>query len=258
MIDKIRLDGRTAVVTGGNSGIGLGIAQALAEAGAQVIVAGRREDANAAAVETITKAGGKAIAMRYDGAKEADADTLVTLAIKRFGGLDICVANAGGTVGGTAPLAQMTTEMWRGTVSLNLDAVFFLYRAAVRAMIAAGKGGSLIGISSVGSVRATPSLHYAAAKGGMNAMTMNLSVQLAKYAIRVNAILPGMIWTPALQEFLTTDSAREASAKRIPLLRIGEPEDVAGLALFLASDMSAYITGQEIVVDGAMTQMMPL
>jgi NAD(P)-dependent dehydrogenase (short-subunit alcohol dehydrogenase family) len=247
------LSGRVAIVTGGNSGIGRAIALALAGAGAKVAVAGRNLGASEAVVKEIADGGGEALAFAYDGQREEDAESLTQGVIDRLGDPDICVANAGGTVGGSKPLIEMTTDMWRSTIALNLDAPFYLYRAVVRRLVEVGKPGSLVGISSVASIRGVPSLHYSAAKGGLNAMTTSLSVQLGKYGIRVNAILPGPIETPSFQQGVS-DSMREGMIKHVPLGRIGEPEEVAGLALFLASDAASYVTGQLIVVDGGMVQ----
>ena len=247
------LAGKTALVTGANSGIGKASALRLAEAGANVVLAGRNEDAINAVVEEIFAAGGAASPCRYDAMNSADADSTISTVIDQFGALDICVANAGGTVGGSAPLPAMTDEMWRGTMSLNADAVFFLFRAAAREMGKAGTGGSLVAISSIASIRAVPSLHYAAAKGAVNAMTVNLSVQLGPKGVRVNAILPGPIETPPLKAFLSTDERREDMKKRIPLDKIGQPEQVADLVCFLASDQADFINGQLIAIDGGMS-----
>lgn len=250
---RFDLIGRTAIVTGGNSGIGLGIARALAGAGAKVVVAGRRDQENRAAVERIAADGGQAIAIRCDVGDEADVEALIADSDDRLGPPDIVVSNAGGTGGGTAPLTEMDTALWRNAMALNLDGPFFLYRAAARRMIAAGRGGSLIGISSVASIRAAPSLHYAAAKGALNAMTMNLAAQLGRHSIRVNAILPGMIETPATDTILSSEKMKAGVLRRIPLGRIGTPEDIASLACYLASDGAGFVTGQCFVVDGGMT-----
>lgn len=247
------LAGRIALITGANSGIGKASALQLAAAGAKVMLAGRNKEATNAVVEEILVAGGVAASCHYDAMSSSDADTAVAATMNEFGRLDICVANAGGTVGGSAPLTEMTDEMWRGTMELNADAVFFLFRSAAREMKRTGTGGSLIAISSVASIRAVPSAHYAAAKGAVNALTINLSVQLGPSGIRVNAILPGPIETPPLKAFLSTDEQRQTVTKRIPLGMIGQPEQVAELVCFLASDRSDMINGQMVAIDGGMS-----
>jgi len=247
------LSGRVVIVTGGNSGIGLEITRALAHAGASVVIAGRREAANDSAAAVVRAAGVAALTVQCDVALEQDVIALVARAISHFGRLDACVASAGGTGGGTAPLIEMDTMMWRRALALNLDGVFYLYREAAKYMIRAGTGGSLIAISSVASIRAAPSVHYAAAKGAVNAMTICLAAQLGPHRIRVNAILPGMIETPATDAILSSEKARAGVLRRIPLGRVGLPADVAGLACYLASDRAAFITGQHFVVDGGMT-----
>jgi NAD(P)-dependent dehydrogenase (short-subunit alcohol dehydrogenase family) len=247
------LGGRVAIVTGGNSGIGLEIARTMARAGASVVIASRRQADNDAALDAIRAAGGLAHAIQCDASQEADVVALVEQSIGRFGRLDVCVASAGGIGGGTASLIEMDTETWRRTLALNLDGVFYLYREAAKQMIRSGNGGSLIGISSVSSIRASASVHYAAAKGGVNAMTTNLAAQLGPHRIRVNAILPGMVQTPATDHILSSDKARANVLKRVPIGRVGLPADIASLACFLASDDASFITAQQFVVDGGMT-----
>ncbi len=253
MDERNELVGRVAVVTGGNSGIGLGVAQALAARGASVVVAGRTATANDQAVATIAAAGGRAIGMACDVAQEVQVVALVQQAVEVYGRIDIAVASAGGIGAGTAPLVQMDSAMWRSVLGLNLDSVFFLYREAARQMIAQGGGGSLIGISSVAAVRAMNSIHYAAAKGGVNALTTTLAGQLGPKGIRVNVILPGMIETPATAHVLTSEEAKAGFMRRIPLGRVGQPHDIAQLVCYLASERSSFITGQQFIVDGGMT-----
>jgi hypothetical protein len=241
------------IVTGGNSGIGLEIARTLAHAGASIVIAGRREAANDAAAAAVMAAGSAALTVRCDVSQEPDVIALVEQAISHFGRLDACVASAGGTGGGTAPLIEMDTNMWRRALALNLDGVFYLYREAAKYMVRAGTGGSLVAISSVASIRAAASVHYAAAKGAVNAMTTCLAAQLGPQRIRVNAILPGMIETPSTDAILSSEKARAGILRRIPMGRVGLPADVAGLACYLASDSAAFITGQYFIVDGGMT-----
>jgi NAD(P)-dependent dehydrogenase (short-subunit alcohol dehydrogenase family) len=256
----MRLDGRVAIVTGGNSGIGRGVAEAMAAAGAGVVVAGRDKTRNAEVVEAITSAGGKAVAISGDMTREADVKRLVPKALDTFGRLDVCVANAGGTADvGTAPLAEFGTDMWRSVMALNLDAAFYLYRDAVRHMLEAGHGGSLIGMSSVASIRSVgPAPHYSAAKAGLNQLSTVLAEQLGPHGIRINTIVPGFVKsnTPTNIAIRSDPKLYEGMMKRVPMRRMGEPADVAALAVFLASDLSSFITGQSIVIDGGQTTRM--
>lgn len=248
----IRLDGRVALVTGGNSGIGLGIARAFALAGAQVLIGGRNEDRTARVVEELTAAGGKVAGFGCDVSNEHDVAAFVEHAAGLHGRIDVCVANAGGVESGMSSIENMSTEEWRASIGLNLDGVFFLYRAALRHMIPA-RSGSLIAVSSVAAIRTSGVAHYAAAKGGVNALTMNLSDKLGPHGIRINAIMPGFVRTPASERALANERFVSGLLRRIPVGRVGDPRDIAALALFLASDNAGFITGQSFVVDGGMT-----
>jgi NAD(P)-dependent dehydrogenase (short-subunit alcohol dehydrogenase family) len=250
------LAGRVAIVTGANSGIGYGIAKAFAREGAKVVVAGRTEERNNVVVEEIRSAGGEAIAVKADVMREEDVVALVERTVEVFGRLDICVANSGGTESGVTDIENMDTKMWRDVVCLNLDSVFVLYREAIRKMIPAGSG-VLIGVSSVASIRSTGSaFHYSAAKAGVNALSMYLAEHLGPKGIRINTIIPGFIETAATAPMLANEIARRGVEKRIPLRRIGQPDEVGELAVFLASDRSSFITGQQFVIDGGQTQRM--
>ena len=247
-----QLEGKVAIVTGANTGIGRAIAERFAAEGARLVVAGRNDAAVAEAAKAISNAGGAAEACHYDAFSEGDADGVVQFALRTWSRLDICVPNAGGTFG-TAPLQDLATDAWRRTMVLNADAVFYLLRAASRAMIPQ-KSGAIVAISSIASIRASASLHYAASKGAVNAMVMNLSVPLAREGIRINAILPGPTDTRAMRQFMNTPEREQAVAKSIPRGRIGLADEIAALALFLASDEASFVTGQLITADGGVTQ----
>ena len=252
------LNRKVAIVTGANSGIGRGIAEALAAEGTRVVVAGRTADRNDSVAETIRAAGGTALSVTGDMTQETDIIELVDRTLEEFGQIDICVANAGGieTVG-AAPIDKMDTHMWRYVLALNLDAAFYLYREALRHMIPASNGGSLISVSSVGSIRnVSPSFHYASAKAGLNGLTMALADYLGPLNIRINAILPGFVDSAATAAMLGNPAVRDGIIKRIPLRKIGSPEDVGELAVFLAGDRASYITGQTFVIDGGQSTLM--
>jgi NAD(P)-dependent dehydrogenase (short-subunit alcohol dehydrogenase family) len=244
--------GRVAIVTGANSGIGRGIAEAFAGAGAKVVVSGRTEDRNHAVVDAIRSAGGDAIAVRADVTSEEDNVALVARTLDTFGRCDICVANSGGTADVVdADIVDMDLETWRYVLSLNLDAVFVLYREVLRSMIPAGRGGTLISVSSVGSIRSTGrAFHYAAAKAGVNALTMSLAEYLGPHGIRINTIIPGFIESAQTAPILAAPNVRAGIEQRIPLRRVGVSAEVGDLAVFLASSQSSFITGTNFVIDG--------
>jgi NAD(P)-dependent dehydrogenase (short-subunit alcohol dehydrogenase family) len=246
------LAGRVAIVTGANSGIGRGIAEAFARAGAKVVVSGRTEDRNHSVADAIRSAGGEAIAVRADVTREDDNVALVARTLDAYGRLDICVTNSGGTADVVdADIVDMDLETWRYVLSLNLDAVFVLYREALRSMIPAGRGGALISVSSVGSIRSTGrAFHYAAAKAGVNALTMSLAEYLGPLGIRINTIIPGFIESAQTAPILAAPTVRAGIEQRIPLRRIGVSAEVGDLAVFLASSQSSFITGANFVIDG--------
>lgn len=250
------LIGRVAIVTGANSGIGRGIAHALANEGARVVVAGRTSERNEAVAQAISSAGGEALAVTADVTREEDVIALVEQTMQTYGRLDICVANSGGTEAGVSAVEDMDLQMWRDVVSLNLESVFVLYREAIRRMIPAGSG-VLIGVSSASAIRSTGSaFHYSAAKAGVNALTMSLAEHLGPKGIRINTIVPGFIEAASTAPFLANKAFRRGIEQRIPLRRVGQPDDVGELAVFLASDRSSFITGQHFVIDGGQTQRM--
>jgi 2-deoxy-D-gluconate 3-dehydrogenase len=243
------LAGRVAVVTGGNQGIGFGIAIGLAKAGATVVVAGRRADANAAAVERIEAAGARAVAIEADVQDESSCRALCARTVERLGRLDILVNNAG--IANRKQPQDHTEAEWRRIIDVNLSGAFWCAQAAYPSMLRAG-GGKIINIGSMLSIFGTSfAVAYAASKGGIVQMTKALACAWAKDNIQVNAVLPGWIDT----EF--TQTARKEVAglnervlARTPAGRWGKPEDFAGLAVFLASPASQFVTGASIPVDG--------
>jgi 2-deoxy-D-gluconate 3-dehydrogenase len=243
------LGGRVAVVTGGNGGIGLGMAQGLAQAGAAIVVAGRDAKKNAAAVEGLTAAGGKAIAVLVDVRREASCRTMIEAAIERFGRLDVLVNNAGTNI--RKQPHDYSFEEWSTVLDTNLTSIFLCCQAAYPAMVQAG-GGKVINIGSMMSIFGAPfAAAYAASKGGVVQLTRALATAWAKQNIQVNAVLPGWIDTAL------TRSAREQVpglhervVARTPAQRWGTPQDMAGIAVFLASSASDFVTGTAIPVDG--------
>jgi hypothetical protein len=246
------LTGKTALVTGGNSGIGLGMAEALAQAGAAVCIWGTNEQKNAAAQGKLESYGAKALALRCDIGDEAQVDKCFADTVAHFGRVDSCFANAG--VSGRAEVKsfmEMSTEEWKRVTRVNLDGAFFTLRAAARHMVGHGQGGSLAVTASLAAISGQPrGEHYAATKGGVISMMRALAVELARHRIRANAILPGWIETAMTERALHWQKFAEKVLPRVPLRRWGVPGDFGAIAVYLASDASGYHTGDTFLIDG--------
>ncbi len=248
--DLYNMTGKTAVITGAGRGIGEGIATVLADAGAAVVCAARRTDEVERVAADIRAAGGRALAVTTDVTDQQTIDALAQAAIDEFGSLDTWVNNAGGSPIRT-PLTELDPEEWKNTMDLNLTAVYRCTLAAVPHMLADGRGGSVINITSMASFVGTPgSGHYAAAKRAVNSLTETFALELAPL-IRVNGIAPGAVPTEIMMKALGVDEHTVQNyANKIPLGRLGTPTDLGAVALFLASDASAWITGQTLAVAG--------
>jgi 2-dehydro-3-deoxy-D-gluconate 5-dehydrogenase len=237
------------VVTGGNGGIGLGMAQGLAEAGAAVIIAGRDEAKSAAAVKKLTAAGAKAAAIAVDVTSAESCRALIAAAAKKFGRLDILVNNAGTNI--RKQPEEYSLEEWHTVIATNLTSAFVCAQAAYPEMVKAG-AGKIINIGSMMSIfGASFSAPYAASKGGMVQMTRALATAWAKDNIQVNAVLPGWIDTDLTRKARAqVDGLHDRVLARTPAGRWGTPADHAGIAVFLASAASDFVTGTAIPVDG--------
>lgn len=245
-----RLDGKVAVVTGGAKGIGRGMAQVFAQAGAKVAVLDLDEEAGRKVVEAIRKEGGEALFLRADVARFPDLEAAAAKVEEAFGGTDILLANAG--IYPQAFLLTMEEADWERVMAVNLKGMFLTVKAFLP-LLRRSKAGRIVLTSSItGPITGYPGWsHYGATKAGMLGFMRSAAIELAPYGITVNAVLPGNIATEGLGE-LSEDYQRKMEAT-IPLRRLGTPEEVAYAALFLASEEARYITGHALVVDGGQT-----
>lgn len=248
----MKLDGKVAVVTGAATGIGQAIAVAFAEAGASVVVdfVGS-PTAPAETINRINAAGGRAISFAADVSKPDTVTALVRKAVSAFGKLDIFVNNAG--IEKKFPIVDFPLEEWEKIVAVNLTGPFLCSQAAAKQMIAQGHGGRIINISSVHEDLPMPTnAPYCATKGGLRMLMRTMAVELAPHQITVNNIGPGATFTPIDKEIEEDPKLNEQILSGIPLRRWGKPEEVAQLALYLASDAAAYMTGSTYFIDGGM------
>jgi NAD(P)-dependent dehydrogenase (short-subunit alcohol dehydrogenase family) len=244
------LRGRVAVVTGGTSGIGLGMADALAGAGADVAVWGRDEGRIAQARARLARHGTRVLALRCDVSDPADVEAAFTATVDELGRLDACFANAGIPHEYTRFL-EMTLDEFRRVIAVNLEGAFLTLQGAARRMVAQGDGGSLVGVASLAALEGQPrGQSYAASKGGLVAMIRACAVELARHGIRANAIAPGFIDTPMATGWRDDPAVAGRVLSRIPARRWGCPDDLAAAAVYLASPASAYHSGDVLVIDG--------
>ncbi len=242
------LSDKVAVVTGASRGIGRSIAIALAAQGAKVVASARNAEALAELIEEIKAQGGDALAVVGDVAVEDDANNLVKQALEAYGQVDVFINNAGITRDGL--LLRMKNEDWDAVLDTNLKGAFLCTRAVAKVM-SKQRSGRIINISSVvGEMGNAGQANYCASKAGLLGLTKSVARELARRNVTVNAITPGFIVTDMTDEM--TDKAREAMTEQIPLGRLGTAEDIANVVIFLASDQSAYITGQVLGVNGGM------
>lgn len=253
------LHGQTALVTGASSGIGEGVARALAAAGAAVVVNYITQPESAhRLVDELRASGTEAIAIRADVANEAQVAAMFDRVLAEWGALDILVSNAG--LQRDAPITEMTLEQWSTVIGVNLTGTFLCARAAARVMIGRARPavsrarGKIVCISSVHEIIPWAGhANYAASKGGVKLLMQSLAQELARYRIRVNSIAPGAIRTPINRAAWETPEALRELLRLIPYGRIGLPEDIGRAAAWLVSDDADYVHGQTLVVDGGMT-----
>ena len=245
------LSGKTAVITGGNGGIGLGFARAVAAAGADVSIWGTNPDKNAAAEEELRKINPSASAIRCNVADEAAVEAAMADVVERYGRIDACFPNAGIGTRNRGPFHEHSNEDWFDVIDVNLHGVFFTLRAATRRMVEQGEGGTLVMTSSGSAIQgAAKGEAYAATKGAMLAMTYALAVEMARYKITANAIIPGWVETAMTERAFGWQKFVDAVMPRIPMRRWGQPDDFGAIAVYLMSDAARWHTGDVIKIDG--------
>jgi NAD(P)-dependent dehydrogenase (short-subunit alcohol dehydrogenase family) len=254
ILDMFRLDGKTALVTGGGRGLGEYMAEAYASVGANVVVCSRKLEACESVADQIRAEGGRALALECDVANPEHVERVVGRTLDEFGAIDVLVNNSGATWG--APAEEMPLEKFDQVMAVNVRGVFLMSQLVGRHMIERGAGGTIINIASVaaftgGKPGALQVVGYSSSKGAVVSMTRDLAGSWAQYGIRVNAIAPG--WFPTKMSRGVLEKAGDRLLASIPLGRYGEPHEIQGIALYLASPASGYVTGQTIIVDGGQT-----
>jgi len=249
------LNEKTVIVTGGSRGIGRAVANGCAKAGARVVLSHidnpeSCEDA-AAVVEEIAALGGRAVAVPADAADPASGAKLVEAALEAFGSVDVFVNNAG--ICPFHSFLDMPQELYFKTVNTNLNGAYFAVQAAANRMREQGRGGSIIAISSISAlVGGAMQTHYTPTKAGLHSLMQSCAIALGPYGIRCNSVLPGTIATDINKDDLADPEKRTRMEQRTVLGRLGEPNDLVGPVVFLASDMAAYVTGAALLVDGGL------
>ncbi len=245
------LTGKVALVTGGNSGIGLGMAKAVAEAGADVAIWGTNPGKNEAARAELEATGRRVLALQCDVGDEQAVAASFAETVGTLGRVDGCFANAGVSGRGLKSFLDMSTEEWERVLRVNLHGAFYTFRTAAKHMVERGGDGVLVGTASLAAIEAAPrSEHYAATKGGVISMVRAMAVEFARYGIRAHSILPGWIETNMTANAVANPKFHGNVMPRIPMRRWGESDDFGGIAVYLMSSASKYHTGDTFVIDG--------
>ena len=248
MLERLSLDGKVIVITGGGTGLGLAMVRALARAGANLSIAGRRQGPIDSAADDVRALGGEALAISTDVSDSSQVNRLISVTLERFGQIDVLINNAGMVQENVhAPIWDITDEDWRSAMDVNLSGAFFCARAVAKPMAEQGRG-KIINVASGFGLRGGRDIYmYCCSKGGMIQLTRVLSFSLARYGITANSIVPGFIPT------VSADSMRETlprSGAFLPIGKLGRPEDIGPVAVYLASAASDYMTGEMFILDG--------
>jgi NAD(P)-dependent dehydrogenase (short-subunit alcohol dehydrogenase family) len=255
-LERFRLDGRVAIVTGGTGGIGSRLCEALSRVGARVVVHGRDAERAQAVVQRLQDEDGEAVASVADLTSREDADRMVDEAMAAYGRVDVIVNTVGGGAGGALyPAESYPEDAWDRILDLNLRSALLPTQAAARAMIAGGNGGRVLHFSSVrGQLGIDNGFSaYVAAKGALDALTRQQATEWAKHGITVNTISPTFVATAQAASLLADEEFRAGLERRIPLHRIAETDDVVGASLLLCTEAGSFITGQILTLDGGLT-----
>jgi NAD(P)-dependent dehydrogenase (short-subunit alcohol dehydrogenase family) len=253
MSELISLSNKVAIITGASRGIGEQIALAFAKAGAKVVLAARKQDALSAVAAQIEKSGGQALAVAAHTGKADDVQKLVAAAIARFGKVDVLVNNAA-TNPYFGPTLEIEDGAWDKTFEVNVKGYFFACREVIRHLTSRNAPGSIVNVASVAGLRAAPMQGvYGMTKAAIISMTQTLAFEVGGAGIRVNAIAPGLVETKFAAAIVQNDDLRQMVVAKTPLGRHAQPQEIAGAALYLASDGASYVNGHTLVVDGGMT-----
>ncbi|MFC1671189.1 SDR family NAD(P)-dependent oxidoreductase [Spirochaetota bacterium] len=253
-LDYLSLKGKVAVIAGGATGIGLGITEGLADAGATIVICSRRiEVCEEAAKEINKKTGAEVVPMRCDITSTEEVEKLVKDVVEKFGGIDI-LYNSAGIGGSEKPILKMEEADWDRVLDINLKGAFIVSKAVAESMKERGKGGKIVNVASIGGTITFPNMSaYCASKGGMVQLTKVMALEWARYDIQVNVIQPGYFETPMNTEFFSSDVGKAIINKNVPQKRLGNINEIKGLAVLLASDASSFMTGAAVIIDGGYT-----
>ena len=248
VLSKFNLEGKVAIVTGSGRGLGKAMAVSLAEAGADVVVTARSFEQVRETSQEVEKLGRKCLAVKTDVTSKEDVDALIRKTLDQFGSIDILINNVGMAI--VKDLMNTSPEEWQKQIDTNLTSAYLCCRAAGKHMLEKGSG-KVVNVATVAGVRGKWKMSgYGASKAGVIQLTKTLAIEWARYNVMVNCIIPGIFYTSATKSVLDDDKMREIRTRKVPLKRIGEPEDIGPLAVFLSSAASDFITGAVIPIDG--------